>query len=269
MSNMNEPGLGASGMGAGGDSSARSTAAAFSPGGAPGGIPGGTEMLPGVARTPSMAAAAASARSAFASGGVSGVGTASSRPAQPGADLGQALDNLSRTLRQKALANASPEVAAFYAKQDAMRANTEANMAAVSAGQSRGLGEARKGSIDAQLKMVTGVVKGWRPPNGYARSAAIDSSAIQDPFAAAERLQGINVAVGASGLAWNHARGLARVGDNRSLCGGRLRDGDYPVLADGSLLDTPARIAQFLAACSDASLPVLVVRESGDVEVRK
>lgn len=258
-----------------------------------GGIGSGAEMLPGAATTPSMAAAAAAARNAFASAGPgrheglasppgsvpslslqsangqpsSGGRLVSGGGAQP-ANLGQALDDLSRTLRQKALANASPEVAAFYAKQDALRANNEANLAAASAGQARGLDEARRGSVDAQVKMVTGVVKGWRAPAGYAHTASIDASVIQDPFAAAEQLEAVKLALGASGLTWNKSRGLAQVGDP-SACGGRLQVGDYPVLIDGTLLDAADRIAKFLSVCGDVNMPVLVVRESGDVEVRK
>jgi hypothetical protein len=189
--------------------------------------------------------------------------------AQPGANLGEALENLSRTFRDKAMINASPEVAAFYAKQDAMRANNEANMAAMTAGQAHGRDEARRGSVDEQMKMVTSVVKGWRAPAGYSHAGAIDTAAIQDPFAAEARIQAVEAAMAKSGLAWDRLRGLARVGEQRTLCAGRLQVGDYPVLIDGTLLDTAERIDRFLSVCGDVSVPLLVVRENGNVQVRK
>jgi hypothetical protein len=234
------------------------------------GAPRSPEILAGSAATPSMSAAMTTARNAFNSRGVGAAESrGSGRPSATGADLGQALEDLSRTFRDRALVNASPEVAAFYAKQDAMRANTQANLAAVGAGQARGLEDARRGSLDAQMEMVTSAVKGWRAPSGYARSGGVNASAIQDPFATEARIDSVEAAMAASGLSWDRARGLARVGDNRTLCGGRLKAGDYPVLVDGTLLDTADRITKFLSICGDATMPLLVVRETGDVEVRK
>lgn len=230
----------------------------------------GTGALTFDASAPSMSEAMTTARNAFNSRG-SGAGESrgSGRPSAAGADLGQALEDLSRTFRDRALVNASPEVAAFYAKQDAMRADTQANLAAVGAGQARGREDARRGSLDAQMDMVTSAVKGWRAPSGYARSGAVNASAIQDPFATEARIDAVEAAMAASGLSWDRARGLARVADNRTLCGGRLKAGDYPVLVDGTLLDSADRITKFLSICGDATMPLLVVRESGDVEVRK
>jgi len=238
--------------------------------GVPSGVTRTPVMLPGAASTASMSAALTTAKSAFLSRGTAGdAWEPHGRPSQPPADLGHALDDLTRVMRDKAMTKASPEVAAFYAKQDAMRANNEANMAAMNAGRLRGLDDARRGSVDAQMKMVTGVVKGWRAPEGYAAGAAIDGSAILDPFAAEAKIDAVESAMEKSGLVWDRSRGLARVGENRTLCGGRLQLGDYPVLIDGTLLDTPDRIGKFLSVCGDVTMPLLVVRESGDVEVRK
>jgi hypothetical protein len=76
--------------------------------------------------------------------------------------------------------------------------------------------------------------------------------------------------MGSSGLTWDDERQLARVGPaGAETCAGRLRPGDYPTLPDGNLLDTPARVATFLATCSDLSSPLLVVVETGEIVVRK
>jgi hypothetical protein len=215
-------------------------------------------------------AAAANARNAFASRRAGGSGSIGAERAQDaGGNVGQALEDLTRTMRDRALVNASPEVAAFYAKQDAMQANAQANLAAVGAGQARGLEDARRGSVSAQVKMVTTAVKDWRAPAGYAHSGAVNAAAIQDPFAADARTDAAESVIAKSGLIWDRVRGLARVGNIQTLCGGRLKLGDYPVLMDGTLLDTPERIGQFLSVCGDVTVPLLVVRENGEVEVRQ
>ena len=265
----------------------------------PGAIPAAAEMLPGPARTPSSivpgsrpagAPAAPSSQNGFGSGGSVSPSTTNAwamspgdrqaalshevrrfRPGPQGADAKTALDSLSRSMREKAMAKASPEVAAFWAKQDALRANGDANTAAAMAGQARGLADAKNGSLDAQMKMVNDAVKGWQVPRGYS-ATAINAGAIVDPFAASAPIdfkKAVELALGSTGLAWNRTRQIAQMGTAQGgACGGRLQVGDYPVLPDGNLLDTPERIAQFLETCA-ASSPVLVVRESGEVEVRK
>jgi hypothetical protein len=265
----------------------------------PGVIPA-AEMLPGPARTPSSivpgsrpagAPAAASSQNGFVSGGSLSPSTTNAwamspgdrqaalshevrkfRPEPQGVDAKTALDSLSRSMREKAMANASPEVAAFWAKQDALRANGDANTAAAMAGQARGLADAKNGSLDAQMKMVNDAVRGWQVPRGYSATAAINAGTIVDPFAASAPIdfkKAVELALGSTGLAWNRTRQIAQVAAAQGgACGGRLQVGDYPVLPDGNLLDTPERIAQFLETCATSS-PVLVVRESGEVEVRK
>ncbi len=194
------------------------------------------------------------------------------RPAPPGENFSQALDSLSRTLHDKAMAKATPEMAAFLAKQDAMRANNDANMAAATAGQAHGLQEARQGSLKDQIQMVTKVVKGWQPPRGYAATSTVNSSALVDPFlapAVQDVAGAARKAITGSGLEWNEVRKIAWVGSAKDLCGGRLQPGDYPLLPDGNLLDTPERITQFLGSCASPSTPLAVLREGGDTEVRK
>jgi hypothetical protein len=260
----------------------------------PGGIPAGAEMLAGPARTPSSiapgtmpgsrptgAAAAASSSNAFVSGGsptptttnawTMTPGERQAALARQGADFKTALESLSRSMREKAMANANPEVAAFWAKQDALRANGDANAAAAMAGQARGRADAKNGSLNAQMKMVNDAVKGWQVPRGYSAMAASNAGVVVDPFATSAPIdfkKAVELALGSSGLVWNRTRQIAQMSTvQRDTCGGRLQVGDYPVLPDGNLLDTPERIAQFLETC--ASSPVLVVRESGEVEVRK
>jgi hypothetical protein len=166
-------------------------------------------------------------------------------------------------------------LALFRAKQAANQAAADANAAAAKAGQAAGLQGAKKDSLSDQFKMVNDAVRNWKQPRGYSSSASVNVSALQDPFAratpaAASASASVVAALGTSGLVWDAERRIARVGTSgQQLCDGRLTAGDYPALPDAALLDTPARITQFLATCADRSTPLMVVVASGDIEVRK
>ena len=165
-------------------------------------------------------------------------------------------------------------LAIYRAKQAEQQANNEANLASAEAGYKQALTGAKQGALNDQLKMVGNAVKNWKAPRGYAGAAALDASAIQDPFAtpepASNKDAALEAAIAGSGLVLDRARLIARVGpDVARLCGGRLQAGDYPALEDGNMLDTPARIAQFLGSCADRSRPLVVVVESGEIAVRK
>jgi predicted transcriptional regulator len=185
-------------------------------------------------------------------------------------DLMQALDSLNQSLRQKAMANATPEYAAFLAKQDALQAAGQANMAALNAGTVAGRDEALRASSDAQMQMVRGVVSEWKAPKGYAAVSHRGAANLADPFAPAASLPwAVTDAIGASGLVWNRARSIAQAGATDAACHNRLRPLDYPVLPDGALLETATQIRLFLRLCSGPTLPVLIIRENGDFEVRR
>ena len=186
-----------------------------------------------------------------------------------GADQTRALESLTRSMRDRSLENASPEYKAWVAKQDLLQANNETNMAAMQLGQAEGLKDAKQGSMDKQLKMVDGVVKGWQQPRGYASIGATRNAGLDDPFAEARLEASVTSALGASGLVWNARRKIAQAGPSDQACLGRLRPEDYPLLADGSLLDSAKRISTFLAACADPATPLLVIRENGEIEVRQ
>jgi hypothetical protein len=165
-------------------------------------------------------------------------------------------------------------LAIYQARLATQQANNEANMAAASASYKEGLTGAKEEVLEDQLKMVASAVKNWKAPRTYARSHSIDSSVVQDPFAAPKPSEPntteMRAAIDKSGLGWDNERQLARVTSaGAELCGGRLLVGDYPTLPDGNLLDSPARITQFLATCADRSSPLMVVVESGDIVVRK
>jgi hypothetical protein len=165
-------------------------------------------------------------------------------------------------------------LAIYHARLAAQQANNEANLAAASASYNEGLAGAKEGVLKDQLKMVGNAVKNWKAPRGYAASHSIASTAIEDPFAAATPAQSntteLQTAMGTSGLEWDDERQLARVTTTGvDICGGRLKVGDYPTLPDGNLLDTPARITQFVATCTGQTSPLLVVVETGEVVVRK
>lgn len=165
-------------------------------------------------------------------------------------------------------------LAIYRARLAEQQANNEANMASATAGYKQSLAGAKQGALSEQLKMVGSAVKNWRAPRGYAGGAALNPSAIQDPFAtekpAIKTVSELEAAVAGSGLVLDQTRLIARVGPEAARpCGGRLQAGDYPALEDGNMLDTPARVGQFLASCGDRSRPLVVVLESGEVAVRK
>jgi len=166
-------------------------------------------------------------------------------------------------------------LALFRAKQAANQAAADANTAAAKAGQAAGLQDAKKDSVKDQFKMVNDAVRNWKQPRGYSSSVAVNTSALQDPFAPAtpapaSATASVVAALGTSGLLWDAERRLARVGTSGpQLCDSRLTAGDYPALPDGTLLDTSDRITRFLATCADRSTPLMVVVASGDIEVRK
>jgi hypothetical protein len=165
-------------------------------------------------------------------------------------------------------------MALFRARQAARQAEADANSAAARAGLAQGLQGARKDAREDQFKMVNDAVRNWKQPRGYTAVSSLNASALQDPFAAtapgSQPTPALQAVLGASGLAWDEERKLARVAIPSSrLCDGRLLAGDYPTLADGSLLDTPDRITRFLSSCADRTTPLMVVVGSGDIEVRK
>lgn len=165
-------------------------------------------------------------------------------------------------------------LAIYRARLAEQQANNEANLAAASGGYKEALSGAKQGALNDQLKMVGNAVRNWKAPRAYAGAAALDPSAIQDPFAApdpaADKAGELQAAIAGSGLVLDRTRLIARVGPEVSgLCGGRLQAGDYPALEDGNMLDSPARVAQFLGSCNDRTRPLVVVVESGEIEVRK
>ena len=184
------------------------------------------------------------------------------------------LEEVARATRDRALQNADPEVIAFYAKQDALAAQRDANVAAAMAGQARGQRDGRNGALKDQVEMVTKVVKSWQPPRGYTNQSTASGVVLEDPFAspgpAGPDHSLLRSGLEGTGLVWDDSRQLARVavGAN-AVCGGRLQPGDYPVMNDGAPLDGPERIKSFLSTCSDSSQPLLVLRGEGELVVIK
>jgi hypothetical protein len=165
----------------------------------------------------------------------------------------------------------SPEMAAFMAKQQAQAANDRATLAAVNAGSAMGRNEGRQQSFNDEMKMVKSAVQTWKAPQGYAAASSLGRPVLQNPFApppAAGAPTDLSNALNGTGLTWNDDHHVARVETASAVCGGRLQKGDYPTLPDGSLLDTPARIAAFVSSCGDRSSRILVLTESGQQVVR-
>jgi hypothetical protein len=202
--------------------------------------------------------------------------TAGSQGASQPASFSEILNEMNRQLRQQQMAAATPEVARILAYQDAQQAQNEASLAATNAGFVQGRQAAVEGAMAEQVAMVQNVVKGWKPPRAYASSGSASAGTLADPFASAQsRGQGAEAApavptevLAGTGLGWDEVRSTARVVDAAVACGGRLRAGDYPVLPDGNLLDTAARVEAFLVHCAGPAVPIQVLLDSGTMEVR-
>jgi hypothetical protein len=112
--------------------------------------------------------------------------------------------------------------------------------------------------------MVQESVDRIQHPQKYA--AVASHVELADPFAAPKKNL-FEQSVSGTFLEVDAERGLAKVsGDGTSQSCGKLafKAGDYPLLSDGSLIDSPEKVRQFLAECATSNQP-RVIRGDGQI----
>lgn len=141
---------------------------------------------------------------------------------------------------------------AFGAQQKANAALSDALNAAVEAGSAEGRAKTAVRNLEKQSLMLQEAVRSWSPPKQQIE-AVIERPRLIDPFAAGssnamfDAQSEIVKALIDSCLELDRSHGVARArGDCSFAVTEQPLAGDYPVLEDGSLLDTPSRVKQFL-----------------------
>ena len=131
------------------------------------------------------------------------------------------LEQVARATRDRALQNADPEVIAFYAKQDALAAQRDANVAAAMAGQARGERDGRNGALkgsgrdgDESREVLAAAARVRQSIDGFRRrargSVCLPWAGWAGPLAPSVRARG-------------HGPGLGRQQTTRARRGGRER----------------------------------------------
>ena len=191
---------------------------------------------------------------------------------QTSVDLQQQI-NQAYALQQQALAAAQQaQIEAIQAQQQAATAGQAAVQEANAAGLKKAEFEGASTNLPKQLDMVTSSLKSWEPPKRYEASSSA-RVALADPFsqkpelAANNHLANIEEAVQGTCLELDKERGLGRVA-KECLADGRtlpFEKGDYPLLPDGNLLDSTARIKTFLENYPKSDSRLFVLRGDGQM----
>jgi hypothetical protein len=148
----------------------------------------------------------------------------------------------------------------FNSRNQAVSAQDEANKAAFRAGELAGTNETTKGNIKKRLEGVKAALQHWQqtPPKSY--SSTTPRVELTDPFRSVDNsnltAETLGQAVHGTCLEIDPERGVARVASSCANfgCGDRFKAGDYPVLADGNVLDTAERVREFLKECGSLSV---------------
>ncbi len=119
----------------------------------------------------------------------------------------------------------------------------------------------------------------WRPGKGFERLSE-PVAELEDPFAStgkktpAESSKQVNWQANLAelGMAWDTAHNVVRIHDDSpsfwEAAKIRPRSGDYPVLSDGSLLDSAETLQAFLKNLSIPTTPIIVMRDETVVNLR-
>jgi hypothetical protein len=138
-------------------------------------------------------------------------------------------------------------------QNQSLAAQEEANRAAMHAGELAGIDATSRSNVQSRLANVKAALEHWQaaPPKGYSSSAP--KVALADPFEPpVSAIDGdLKQAVRDTCLEIDEERTVARVAGNcvNSGCPDSFRIGDYPVLADGNVLDSAERVHQFFKDC--------------------
>jgi hypothetical protein len=195
---------------------------------------------------------------------------------QLSADLRSQIQAAYASQKQSQLAAQQAAVNQVAAQQQAAASIQGASQAAMNAGFEQGAGAAQARVMPKRVDMVVAAAKDWTPPKQY--SAANSASvALDDPFstphpaAVSDPLAPLRTALNESCLRVDEEHGVAQV-QKECRAGGEnlpLQLGDYPVLADGSLLDSPERVKTFVDACNTPHAALYALRGGAEMIVLK
>jgi hypothetical protein len=189
-------------------------------------------------------------------------------------ELQKQLQQQFETEQQAKQQEAAAALEAQLAKQKADQEQGETNKAAATVGMEKGMWEAAAGNVEKRLQMVKNSVKSWKAPNGYVAKGAAHVS-LTDPFAESTRSRldndDLQKALTGTCLTADQDHGVARVsaGCAKDGCAILFQIGDYPIDADGSPIDTPARAKTFFQNCKRPTQDFSVLTETGQTEVRR
>lgn len=172
---------------------------------------------------------------------------------------------------------------AAIAAVDAQQQNANAKQNAFSASMQAGAATA-KASIDQtnltrQAEIVLDSVQKWQPPR-TSQAASANHPDLVDPFApttdakvpdAPSPARALEHSLGGTCLDFDSKRMLGRVGPTCSWPSikSKPQAGDYPVLEDGTLLDTESKVVQFMKLVRHPEQHIYVLRsESELVQIR-
>ncbi len=162
------------------------------------------------------------------------------------------------------------QITSIRAQQDTFAARNEATHAALEAGAASARPGIQQDMLRKQVKIVEKSVQEWQPPKSYTASGA-PKAALADPFApkAAAVVESpentLSTALRGSCLVLDGEHGVAKTTSECDWPSVREKaQADfYPVLEDGSLLDTPERVRSFLALAVDSTKKLRLLRSEG------
>ena len=174
-------------------------------------------------------------------------------------ELQQQLQEAYKAQQQAKQQEAAAQAAAIQSQQQANQQQMEANKTASEAGMEQGMWSAASQNVTKRLQMVTTAVDKWQPPQGYtAKTGAVE---LADPFAApvlaspkSKQLTEFLKAVENTCLAVDEAHGVAIVSaDCSKRCKVVLQKDIYPLLPDGSPIESAEQVKMFFGACKNAN----------------
>jgi hypothetical protein len=162
-------------------------------------------------------------------------------------------------------------VSEVAAQQQAAQSIQAASQAAMQAGYAKAAGEAEARAIPKRVDMVVAVAKDWTPPKQYS-AANSPAVVLDDPFSAVAKpdpLAPLRASLKETCLMLDDEHEVARVDKNCLSSGEKLpfQVGDYPVLADGSLVDSPDKVKAFLEMCANHQSPLYTLRNESEMVV--
>jgi hypothetical protein len=165
----------------------------------------------------------------------------------------------------------------LVAQQKASAAIQEASNNAWSNGYDRAASDAEAKMQPKRVDMAVAAAQTWTPPKPYG-PASSGTVVLADPFSPAsakastdqaDQLNSLQASIQGTCLTLDAQHGVAMVERDCGVAGHKLpfRHGDYPLLADGSLLDTAQRVRTFVEICADETAHLYGLRNESQMVV--